>query len=243
MQAGHAAAFANVANQPVEHFRIGEHLADHAVQEYGVVLPDARVFQIVEVVVEDRLICAGVFGDELQHQISVGDRGVIETARRTDIDNQQLPRRLRRGQRLPRDGGVDLLPLLRRNAIRRGNRHHAGDRVHAESLGDTHGSVVVVAAARGDGEEQRPCGRPRRGAIAALVRPLRRFRRLLFAQLEEKRRRFRRVAKIRAENRVAALVEAARVFNRHVDAGQIGRLPRDDQLNLERPGKVQQPGA
>ena len=82
MKARHAAAFADIPNQPVEHLGIGEHRADDAVEEYGVVLLDVRIFQIVQIVVEDRLVGAGVFGDELQHQVSVRDRGVIETAGR-----------------------------------------------------------------------------------------------------------------------------------------------------------------
>ena len=60
VEAGDAAAFANIADQPVEHLGVGEDRADDAVEKHGVVLLDVRVFQVVEIVVEDRLVGAGV---------------------------------------------------------------------------------------------------------------------------------------------------------------------------------------
>ena len=80
MKSGDAPAFPNITDQPVEHVGVGEDRADDAVQKYCVVLFDVRVLQVVEIVVEDRLVGACISGDQLQHQVPVGDGRVVEPA-------------------------------------------------------------------------------------------------------------------------------------------------------------------
>ena len=58
VEAGDAAAFADIANQPVEHGGVGEDRTDDAIEKHGVVLLDAWVFQVVEIVIKDRLVRA-----------------------------------------------------------------------------------------------------------------------------------------------------------------------------------------
>ena len=144
------------------------------------------ISQVLEVVVEDRLVRARVLRDELQHQVPVRDGVVVEAAGWTDVDDEQFSRLPGLRHRLPRNGRVDLCPFVRRNTIGGRDRQHLRNRVDAIALCDTHGLVVVLSSAGHDREEQRLVGRARRAAVGALVRPLRRLRRLLLAEFEEK---------------------------------------------------------
>ncbi len=58
VQPGKASAFMHKADKAAQHFWIGENLAVAAVHEYRIVVQNFRVLQVVQIVAEDRLVCA-----------------------------------------------------------------------------------------------------------------------------------------------------------------------------------------
>src|ERR1700760_798240 len=80
MQRSHATSFGDKSSEAVDHLRVNKQLSLDAVEEDCVVFLDLGVFEIVEVVAEGGDIGPGIFSDELEREVSIGNGGVIVTA-------------------------------------------------------------------------------------------------------------------------------------------------------------------
>src|SRR5437016_14399945 len=100
MQPRHAAAFADVARQPVDGAVVVAQVDLNLVQENAVKLFDLWILEVLQVVAEDRGERAGELAHELEREIPEWCRAVIEAAVVGEIQHQQFAWPLRSSQGL-----------------------------------------------------------------------------------------------------------------------------------------------
>src|SRR6266478_5509945 len=122
VKAGDAPTLPHKADQSVQDRRVGEDLANDAIQEYGIIFKNIGIFQVIQVIAEGRLVSPRILSHFLYSEIGIGDRIVIVTSRRAQVHNQELSRRSRSYSRLARECGFNLLLDLSRNAVHAGGR-------------------------------------------------------------------------------------------------------------------------
>src|SRR6202451_4249763 len=100
VQPGKAAAFMHKAYEAAQHLGIGENLAVAAVHEYGIVVQNFRILQVVQIVAEDRLVRARGLRHLLNSEVRMGRGVVIVSARGSYIDYKKLSRHFGSRERL-----------------------------------------------------------------------------------------------------------------------------------------------